>query len=218
MLCRRMKFKKSMNSRKSRRRSPPLSSEGRDADSRHGAKTRSAMTASHCMRRLLLKTKSSWSNSTDYLRHSARNFLLLFCLALSVRSMASMPSFSHISDPISTSNVSVFPRTVRYIVVNDHARVERLPLSMNPRVPKRQVKVLKDDPKRKSPGRLESFETADCKAQYSWQMGSFPTCNYIYELDLTDEHARFLANGYWRDVWAVTEEESGEARVLKTMR
>ena len=70
----------------------------------------------------------------------------------------------------------------------------------------------------KSPGRLESFETADCKAQYSWQMGSFPICNYIYELDLTDEHARFLANGYWRDVWAVTEEESGEARVLKTMR
>jgi hypothetical protein len=207
-----------MNSRSSRRRSPPRSDEGRDADARHGAKTRSTTTASHSMRRLLLKIKSSWSNSTDYLRHSARIFGLIFCLAFSVRSMASMPSFLQISDSIPTSNMSVFPRTVRYIVVKDHAQVERLPLSMNPQVPKRQVKVPKNTPEQKSPGRLESFETTDCKAQYSWQMGSFPTCNYIYELDLTDEQARFLASGYWRDVWAATEEGTGEAHVLKTMR
>jgi hypothetical protein len=206
-----------MNSRSSHRRSPQRPNEGRDADSRQGAKRRSAMTASHCMRRVLLKIKSSWSNSTDYLRHSARTFLLMFCLAFSVRSMASMPVFLHISDSILTSNVSVFPRTVRYIVVNDHARVERLPLSMSPGVPKREVKA-RGNTSNKSPGRLESFETTDCKAQYSWQMGSFPTCNHVYELDLTDEHARFLANGYWRDVWAVTEEGTGEARVLKTMR
>jgi hypothetical protein len=207
-----------MNSRSSRRRSPPRSNEGMDADSRHGAKTRSAMTASHCMRRLLLTMKASWSNSTDYLRHSARTFLLMFCLAFSVRSMASMSSFLHISDSIPTSNVSVSPRTVRYIVMKDHARVERLPLAMNPQVPKRQVEVSKNTPKRKSPGKLESYETTDCKAQYSWQMGSYPTCNYLYELDLEDKHARFLANGYWRDVWAVTEEGTGEACVLKTMR
>lgn len=211
-------FSFSMNSRSSRLRSPPRSNEGRDADSRHSAKARSAMTASHCMRRLLLKIKSSWSNSTEYLRHSTRSSLLLFCLAFFVRSMASIPSFLHISDSIPTSNFSVFPRTVRYIVVKDHARVERLPLSMNHQVPKRQVETPSNTQTQKSPGRLQSFETTDCKAQHSWQMGSFPTCNYIYEFGLTDEHARFLANGYWRDVWVVTEEGTGEARVLKTMR
>jgi hypothetical protein len=75
-------------------------------------------------------------------------------------------------------------------------------------------------------GHMQTFESESCKAQYKWQMTSFPTCNTVYEFDLThifdsvtgDPRARLLANGFWRDVWSVREEASNATRVLKTMR
>jgi hypothetical protein len=75
-------------------------------------------------------------------------------------------------------------------------------------------------------GHMQTFESKSCKAQYKWQMTSYPTCNTVYEFDLThifddmtgDPRARLLANGFWRDVWSVREEASNATRVLKTMR
>lgn len=72
-------------------------------------------------------------------------------------------------------------------------------------------------------GRAEPLETEDCKAQYEWQKRSFPTCNLLFEFDLTDLGAhngirvQHIANGYWRDVFTVQEAFS-QRRVLKTRR
>jgi hypothetical protein len=75
-------------------------------------------------------------------------------------------------------------------------------------------------------GHMQTFESESCKAQAKWQMTSYPTCNTVYEFDLThifdsmtgEPRARLLANGFWRDVWSVREEASDAKRVLKTMR
>lgn len=68
-----------------------------------------------------------------------------------------------------------------------------------------------------------------CVAQYDWQEKSFPTCNHLMEIDMTNlnflpmfhedhynnkhelplassslhSYSKLLANGYWRDVWSV---------------
>jgi hypothetical protein len=73
-------------------------------------------------------------------------------------------------------------------------------------------------------GLVDKFETKDCKAQYEWQKNSFPTCNHLFEQDLThleldvngNDTVRMLAHGYWRDVWRVQERQ--EKVVLKTIR
>jgi hypothetical protein len=83
-----------------------------------------------------------------------------------------------------------------------------------------------EDSKDYKKGKLLEFETDDCKAQYEWQKTSYPTCNTVYEFDLTqifdsetgDPRAKLLANGFWRDVWGIREESSNTRRVLKTMR
>jgi hypothetical protein len=75
-------------------------------------------------------------------------------------------------------------------------------------------------------GHMAAFESESCQAQDKWQMTSYPTCNTVYEFDLTrifdsmtgEPRARLLANGFWRDVWSVREEASNDMRVLKTMR
>lgn len=75
-------------------------------------------------------------------------------------------------------------------------------------------------------GMADEFENKDCKAQYSWQLTSFPTCNNLHEADLGDLQAvskqdmrvSLLAHGYWRDVWMVRESLNGTKRVLKTLR
>jgi hypothetical protein len=75
-------------------------------------------------------------------------------------------------------------------------------------------------------GHMSPFESQSCQAQDKWQMTSYPTCNTVYEFDLTrifdsmtgEPRARLLANGFWRDVWSVREEASNDKRVLKTMR
>jgi hypothetical protein len=61
----------------------------------------------------------------------------------------------------------------------------------------------------------------DCIAQYDWQEKSFPTCNHLMEIDMTNliplisdnnnkneifsahSFSKLLAAGYWRDVWSV---------------
>lgn len=75
-------------------------------------------------------------------------------------------------------------------------------------------------------GRADVFETKECKAQYPWQLTSFPTCSTLHEFDLTDlqatsrhrQRVTLIAHGYWRDVWVVRESLTGTERVLKTLR
>ena len=74
-------------------------------------------------------------------------------------------------------------------------------------------------------GRAEPFETQECKAQYEWQLALRPTCNEIHQIDINDlrarneseEKARILASGYWRDTWVVRDHVQREM-ALKTMR
>lgn len=70
----------------------------------------------------------------------------------------------------------------------------------------------------------DPFETDDCKAQYAWQLTSYPTCNNLHEVDMTrlnsvsrqaesqlidsadfPSRLKYIASGYWRDVWTVQE-------------
>mmetsp|Transcript_1143 Transcript_1143/g.2697 ORF Transcript_1143/g.2697 Transcript_1143/m.2697 type:complete len:561 (+) Transcript_1143:16-1698(+) len=80
-------------------------------------------------------------------------------------------------------------------------------------------------------GRKDEWESSTCDAQYKWQNDLITTCNLVMEQDLTivevddDSHlwpVRFLANGFWRDVWRVRrdlhDDEYGGRAVLKTMR
>ena len=67
----------------------------------------------------------------------------------------------------------------------------------------------------------------ECVPMHEWQTMSYPTCNNVHQVDLTDlshernfEHrqVRILAHGYFRDVWAVREYDGLTLRVLKTLR
>ena len=82
---------------------------------------------------------------------------------------------------------------------------------------KRRQKKLEDSEEYED-GLADPFETEDCRAQYPWQLETFPTCNFLHEFDLSRRYATLVANGYWRDVWVVEEEATGNKRVLKTIR
>ena len=69
-------------------------------------------------------------------------------------------------------------------------------------------------------GRPDYLEEGDCKAQYDWQLKTYPTCNDVHEQDLglvANNQVLFLGNGYWRDVWKLTDAEQVNV-VLKTLR
>lgn len=76
-------------------------------------------------------------------------------------------------------------------------------------------------------GRADQFETATCKAQYEWQLHSFPTCNLLHEREMEslivrsenkEEPLKLVANGYWRDVWILPSSNFDGNHVLKTIR
>ena len=72
----------------------------------------------------------------------------------------------------------------------------------------------------------EPMETQDCIARYNWQTAVYPTCNTMHEfadlthlsdgLDDATVVTKLLANGFWRDVWVVTDDHG--VRVVKTLR
>lgn len=132
----------------------------------------------------------------------------------------------------------VFPRYVRYHhddpVHQPTPLVRRLDLNMEIYPSKRTIYVSKraqeaqeylKNSKDYKHNLQEPLETDDCKAQYDWQTMSFPTCNLLYETDITnlhakrykDEQVRLIANGYYRDVWTILGSAS-EKYVLKTLR
>lgn len=66
----------------------------------------------------------------------------------------------------------------------------------------------------------DEFEDGDCKAQYQWQLESYPTCNLLHEQELgllVKDEVQLLGHGYWRDVWKVIDGDQ-EVYVLKTLR
>mmetsp|Transcript_25629 Transcript_25629/g.74150 ORF Transcript_25629/g.74150 Transcript_25629/m.74150 type:complete len:522 (-) Transcript_25629:3442-5007(-) len=74
-------------------------------------------------------------------------------------------------------------------------------------------------------GRAEPFETQECRVQYEWQLALRSTCNEVHQTDMNDlraeikseERARIVASGFWRDTWVVRDYAQREW-ALKTMR
>lgn len=74
-------------------------------------------------------------------------------------------------------------------------------------------------------GKRDKFVDGDCIQMENWQLhDGFPTCNFIHEHDIAYknhhnrvETIRFLAHGYWRDVWKINDWEI-RPFVLKTQR
>ena len=101
----------------------------------------------------------------------------------------------------------------------------------------------------------EPLEDKECKPRHKWQEGAFPNCNVLHEYELGklsgvfgralrkklkknegdgDELVKYLAHGYWRDVWLLSKasgsfetkyhdrddssEFDEEITVLKTLR
>jgi hypothetical protein len=160
-----------------------------------------------------------------------------FCLTFSIRRITVFSSSLGGTVATKNSRPGVYPRYIQYAYDRNVTENKSLRLEPNaehypskrvmfePMSEPKNQEILADSDEYET-GQLEIFETADCKAQYSWQMASFPTCNNVLEFDLTSlfdcdtgvEKARLLANGFWRDVWSVREGRNDEKRVLKTMR
>mmetsp|Transcript_2157 Transcript_2157/g.4711 ORF Transcript_2157/g.4711 Transcript_2157/m.4711 type:complete len:702 (+) Transcript_2157:191-2296(+) len=95
----------------------------------------------------------------------------------------------------------------------------------------------------------EPLEDKECKPRHEWQKGALPNCNVLHEFELGqlsgmfgravrkglrkqegdgDELVKYLAHGYWRDVWLMSkasrsydplaDDDGEEMAVLKTLR
>lgn len=134
-----------------------------------------------------------------------------------------------------SSYSSSFPRYVRYLIDDEtNHEFKRIDLNAELYPSKRTIDISLDEQRRQQllenskeyNRRLRApLETEDCKAQYEWQKQSYPTCNKLFEIDLTDllgdtssyARIRHIANGYWRDVFVV--QDSTRLRfVVKTLR
>ena len=58
----------------------------------------------------------------------------------------------------------------------------------------------------------------ECVPMHEWQTASYPNCNALHVMDL--DRAAFVANGFFRDVWAVNETTGAgpEQLAVKTLR
>ena len=75
---------------------------------------------------------------------------------------------------------------------------------------------------------LRPYDDApECVPMHEWQVASYPTCNNVHGTEMTDlssernrvhRQLKLLANGYFRDVWAITEYDGETIRILKTSR
>jgi hypothetical protein len=95
---------------------------------------------------------------------------------------------------------------------------------------------------KKDLGLADPLETKKCRAQYQWQLDSKPTCNALHEMDMGHlldkkdthgdysaenvlrERVRLIANGGWRDVWGLIDDDYNDINnntdryvVLKTL-
>lgn len=175
----------------------------------------------------------SWMSENDCIKVVAIGFIVVssFLAGSSTRM-----DYSAASSSIDSTQINASPRYIRHLLneTEQGVHVRRLDLNMDVYPSKRIIDGWKDtfdklDQIQNSMDykytRADVFETAECKAQYPWQLMQFPTCNTVFENDMTSiftesKHrmrARLIANGYWRDVWLVKEFNSSK-RVLKTLR
>lgn len=141
-----------------------------------------------------------------------------------------------------SSTLQAFPRCIRYqhdtlerppIVRHLEDDLQLLPPNRIIHVPERAKQAQKHLENSKDYKRrlADPIETNHCKAQYDWQLSSFPTCNLVHEVaDLTNllyshkrksgKQIRLIGNGYYRDVWTVRQQESWNKTniVIKTLR
>ena len=144
--------------------------------------------------------------------------------------VVTLPTYESTDMQISDRYVTIYPDDDEYI-----ERVEKV----------------KNSKKYARTGR-EPLEDDKCKPRHEWQKGAFPNCNVLHEYELGalsgmfgravrkklhklegdgDELVKYLAHGYWRDVWLVSkgsgsfeteyDKESDydeEITVLKTLR
>jgi len=144
--------------------------------------------------------------------------------------VVTLPIYESTDMPISDRYVTIYP--------DDDDYIER-------------VEKVKNSKKYARTGR-EPLEDDKCKPRHEWQKGAFPNCNVLHEYELGalsgmfgravrkklhklegdgDELVKYLAHGYWRDVWLVSkgsgsfeteyDKESDydeEITVLKTLR
>lgn len=156
-----------------------------------------------------------------------------FLLGSAAHSECGMHSSVSVRAPVKTF---AYPRYLRHLInESEHGvDVRALDLNMDIYPSKRTLLVARHDRARQehlnnskdyNHRRAEVFETSGCKAQYPWQLMQFPTCNFIFEFDMTAVYSEeqttmrstLIANGFWRDVWIV-KEFNGSERVLKTLR
>jgi hypothetical protein len=97
---------------------------------------------------------------------------------------------------------------------------------VQPMIAKEQVEALQDSSAYYD-AQPDNWETKRCRAQFEWQKATYMTCNVHHELDMTvfisssiqnsnnnnnqhqqqDESLRLVANGYYRDVWVVANDQ-----------
>jgi hypothetical protein len=171
------------------------------------------------------------TQSKDVIKVITMSFIVLLVILVGY-----LPSSSgDWSSPISEN--AFFPRHVRYLIneMGEGVEVQRLSLDVDHYPLKRTVRVSRRALKRQehlnegsedyAHSRASDFETTKCKAQHPWQLMTFPTCNILYEYDLTSIYTeqqenmetRTVAHGHYRDVWIV-KEFNAATRVLKTLR
>ena len=70
-------------------------------------------------------------------------------------------------------------------------------------------------------------DVPECIPMHEWQTTSFPSCNDVHQVDLSDlsygrnrrhRQVRIVATGFFRDVWAIREYDGMTLAVLKTLR
>ena len=161
----------------------------------------------HWFRLLLLKAKIHSMNSTDYVKHGMKTSLWLFALALLVRVSSTTSVQLAPSNANKRRYPGSYPRLIRaQIEPNGKTWTERLSLDLYPVMKYTRKINISHREAIMDPGRLPKFESEDCRAQYTWQQTSHPTCNLIHEFDLAEVSSQLIANGYWRDVWKVQDE------------
>jgi serine/threonine protein kinase len=139
---------------------------------------------------------------------------------------------------VSTAQLTFHPRYIRHIILDQDKQpqvsVKRYDPDLELYPSKRRVAVSQralfqqqrlQSSKDYNAGRADVFETEECKAQYDWQLASFPTCNTLHEMDLLQEirlpQGHVVAHGFWRDVWVVQDAavpNTTHPIVLKTIR
>lgn len=133
-------------------------------------------------------------------------------------------------DETSSDDFPILPRIVSYPSSrSDRRRHLRIPDKPPPLHPKRYAPWSKGQRRRQQYLKDERYyndddhmaenpyaDNRECVPMHEWQTASYPSCNILHSLEL--QQSRFIANGFFRDVWAInrpsvvdtTEDETGE--------